>query len=334
MSLSRTERFCIPVIHGWKGKGLVESIFFKFNLGTSAFWVRHTFRKGKEKDEVATAGVWAIWNDGEGKHVAGCNSFPFHATEASNRRFYLRIGKSEISMGKAKGEVFCENGMRLAWDISFDVGCQSLVHFPFEAMYSLPFPKNKILSPLVSSRFSGAVEVGSNRIEVRRASGMLGHNYGETVAPTWAWAHTSEFDDEEGAVFEAVSSRLKIGRFLSPPMTIIFLKLRGKEYLLNSPISWLLNSSSISGFEWRFSGRSKKTTIWGVCRADPSLCVGLGYVSTDSRVVPCVNSNLADLEIVVSSPDAPRHVIRATRKATLELGGTLAPSQVPLMVQG
>jgi hypothetical protein len=47
-----------------------------------------------------------------------------------------------------------------------------------------------------------------------------------------------------------------------------------------------------------------------------------------------VNSNLADLEVVISSPDAPRHVLRAIRKATLELGGTLAPSHIPFMVQG
>jgi hypothetical protein len=237
-------------------------------------------------------------------------------------------------MGKARGEVFSEDGTRLAWDLSFDVGAPSLVHFPFQSMYSLPLPKNKIVSPLVSSRFSGKVEVGSNKLEVTRALGMLGHNYGEAVAPTWVWAHASEFDGEEGVVFEAVSSRIKIGSLMCPPTTIIFLKLRDKEYLLNSPASWFLNSSSVNGLEWRFSGKSKKTTIWGICRAEPYLCVGLGYISSDSRVVPCVNSNLADLEVVISSPDAPRHVLRATRKATLELGGTLAPSHIPFMVQG
>jgi len=324
----------VPVIHGWKGKGLVESIFFKFHLGIGAFWVRHTLRKPEDKNKEPTGAVWAIWNDGGGKHVVACNPFPFRSIEASNNRFYLRIGNSEVSMGKARGEVFSEDGIRLAWDLSFDVGAPSLVHFPFQSMYSLPFPKNKIVSPLVSSRFSGKVEVGSNKLEVTRALGMLGHNYGEAVAPTWVWAHASEFDGEEGVVFEAVSSRIKIGSLMCPPTTIIFLKLRDKEYLLNSPASWFLNSSSVNGLEWRFSGRSKKTTIWGICRAEQYLCVGLGYISSDSRVVPCVNSNLAHLEVVISSPDAPRHVLRATRKATLELGGTLAPSHIPFMVQG
>jgi len=204
----------------------VESLFLKFHLpGESAFWARYTLRRPAAGRGEAVGCLWAVHAAPEGTTVA-CNVHAADDVDCARTRFWLRIGPGELSTGRATGRVdrlVSPDGKAvdgsMEWDLAIESG-PTLVHLPLRALYEGPVPRNKIVSPLVSTRFHGTIRVRGREIRVNGAPGMQGHNWGAAVAPTWAWCHVSGFEDEPDAVFEAVTSRLPLGP-VPVPMTVM-----------------------------------------------------------------------------------------------------------------
>lgn len=335
MNLSVAERANLvrfaPVGRG----GLVESLFLKFHLPeeAAAFWARYTLRRPIPGRGEPVGSLWAVFSKRGAAVVAGCDPYPASEVAAGRDRFYLRIGPGELTMGRATGRVSTPAGP-VEWALTFETGTPGLVHFPSEALYRAPFPRNKIASPHVLTRFHGSLTVGGRTVGVSGAAGMQGHNWGPSVSPHWVWAHATCFDGEPDAVFEAVSSRLRVGPVLSPPLTILAVRARGRLVLFNRPDLWVRNRSDLRGLRWEVRSASGGVEVAGEVVARPEDAVGLDYVSSGGERVRCVNSNLARARVVVTGLPGGRLELVSPSGATLEAGGLAAPRDVPVVVSG
>lgn len=335
MNVPVAERFNLvrwsPVGHG----GLIESLFLKFHLPElrAAFWARYTLRRPQEGRGEPVGCLWAVFSEEGGTTIAGCDAYPAREVAVGRDRFYVRIGPGEMTMGRATGQV-TTSGRSIAWSLDFETGSPCLIHFPSEALYRGPFPRNKIASPHFRTRFRGTLCIGDRMVTVSDAVGMQGHNWGPTVSPSWLWAHATGFDGESDAVFEAVSSRLMVGPFRSPPLTILALRARGRQVLFNRPDLWVRNRCDLRGLRWEVSGSSGGVQVAAEVTARPQDTVGLDYLSPDGQRVRCVNSNLASARVVVTGFPGGHFELTTSVAATLEIGGLDAPRDIPVLVTG
>lgn len=321
------------------GRPCVESLFLKFHLPDStAFWARFTLRRPAPGAGEAVGCLWAVCARPGGTAVA-CNVYPESDVDCARNRFWLRIGPGELSTGRTVGRVdrlVAPDGTSIpgdmSWDLTFDTG-PTLVHLPLESLYDAPLPRNKIVSPLVQTRFHGTIRIQGTEIRVSGAPGMQGHNWGAAVAPTWAWCHVAGFDGEGDAVFEALNSRLPMGP-VEVPLTILYLRLRGREHKQNHPARMVLAKSRVEGLRWMFEGSMGGVRLDGEVVARPDAVVGLDYLSSDGSVVRCVNSNLASARVRVRGLPGGERVLATDHLATLELGGLAAPPDVHSAVRG
>ena len=171
------------------------------------------------------------------------------------------------------------------------------------------------ISPLVSRPWPGAA------------------NWGAAVSPSWAWCHVAGFEGEGDAAFEAVGSRLPLGP-LQMPVTMLYLRLKGQEFLLNNPARMLMARSNVKGLSWQFESSVGRVRLDGTIVARPEATVGLDYVSSDGQTVRCINSNQASASIRVRAPGIGERVLQTGHAATLELGGTEAPMEIQAAVRG
>lgn len=317
----------------------VESLFLKFHLpDNAAFWARYTLRRPEEGAGEPAGCLWAVYAGPEGTAVA-CDVHPASEIDCARSRFWLRIGPGELSTGRATGRVtrlVRPDGSaipgEMTWELSIEPG-PTLVHLPLESLYDAALPRNKIVSPLVATRFHGVLRIQGREVRVTAAPGMQGHNWGRAVAPSWAWCHVAGFEGEDDAAFEAVNSRLPLGP-LPVPLTLLYLRLRGRDHLQNSPARMVLARSRVEGLTWRFEGSMGAVRLDGEVTARREATVGLDYLSSDGRTVRCVNSNQASARLRVRGLPGGERELRAEHTATLELGGDAAPGDVPAAVKG
>ncbi len=317
----------------------VESLFLKFHLPDhSAFWARYSLRRPAPGQGDAVGCLWAIYAGPDGT-VMACDEYPASDVDCAKSRFWLRIGPGELSTGRATGRVdrLVSPGKTvlpgsMSWDLTIDSG-PTLIHLPYETMYDSFMPRNKIVSPLVSTRFHGTLRIQGREIRVGSAPGMQGHNWGAAVSPSWAWCHVAGFEGEGDAAFEAVGSRLPLGP-LQMPVTMLYLRLKGQEFLLNNPARMLMARSNVKGLSWQFESSVGRVRLDGTIVARPEATVGLDYVSSDGQTVRCINSNQASASIRVRAPGIGERVLQTGHAATLELGGTEAPMEIQAAVRG
>ncbi|NOZ02843.1 MAG: hypothetical protein GXP54_13295 [Deltaproteobacteria bacterium] len=317
--------------------GIVESLFLKFHIPEegAAFWTRYTLRRPLPGCGKPVGCLWAVHSSVTGEQTAGCDTYSASEISVDTDPFNLTIGPGGLSMGRATGRVKASGGGELEWDLGFEAGDGCLVHFPLEAMYHIGFPRNKLASPHVSTRFYGTVRVGDRTFRVDGARGMQGHNWGPGVSDHWVWSHINTFEGRDDVVFEGLSSILRLGPVSLPPLTILYLKVAGREWLLNAPHQMLLGRSSTEGLTWKFGGCCSGIGISGTVAASSGLTTGLDYISSDGSVKRCLNSNLADARIMVTGLPEGALELTSLRTATLEMGGEAAIGvDVPVTVKG
>lgn len=316
----------------------MESFFIKLHVPEegAAFWARYTLRRPVSGAGEPVGCLWGVFSRVTGDQTAGCDIFPADQVATGTEHFYLKIGPGELSMGRATGKVTTEaaGGSDLEWDLSFEAGAGCVAHFPAEAMYNLGFPRNKLASPHVSTRFYGTIKAGERTYRVDGARGMQGHNWGPAVSDHWVWSHMNTFEGHDDAVFEGVSSILRIGPVTLPSLTILYLRVDGNEWLFNGLHQMILSRSETRGLTWKFAGSSGNLRLSGSVVAQPELTTSLDYISSDASTVRCLNSNLSDARLALEGLPGGRRELTARRTATLEMGGRAATVDIPVVVSG
>jgi hypothetical protein len=306
MVLTSAEQDALPRYRPGIGGGQVESHFIKFNLPEArAVWLKFTLLEKTGVGAPAVAEAWAIAFNlaKDGGHVALKSTWPLQAASLGAQRFSLRVGEIAWEAGSCKGELWDEQH-RVSWALTFDTPPETFRMLPAEWMYTGPLPKTKTLSPWIDTRFSGTVTVDGVTTRVEAAPGMLGHNWGRQQAEFWTWAHTNAFDGLDGALFEGVTSKLKFGPVTSPLLTVLHVRIPGERLNLNGLGQLLLTRSRPRGLSWTVEGRTRDRRVWARFQAPRERFVGVNYHDPDDRIAHCLNTKIADGELVVRGKTA------------------------------
>ncbi len=310
------------------GAAHVESLFIKLNLSDArAVWLKITFlqRMVGRRDAVCEAWAMAFNMGDEPGHVAIKRTFPASEAKVERDSLYVRVGGIELKHGRAKGELVDEAGEhRITWDLAFATEPEGFRHLPYAWMYEGPIPKSKANSPVLDTRFEGSVTVDGQTTKIQAAPGMLGHNWGSEHAVSWCWAHCNRWVDLDGIVFEGVTSRVKMGPVTAPQLTVLHLRVPGERVTMNGAVQLVRTKSKVDGLRWEFKGQRGDRRLEGFFSAEPERFVGVDYHEPDGRVVHCLNSKIADGELVLlgRSDKGWRPLLSAVadRSAALEIG--------------
>lgn len=305
--------------------GHVESYFFKLNdpEGRRALWLKGTLlaRPGK----APQAEAWAIAFDRTRGHRAAKLERPIGGrwTEGlsfSDRGLDVRIGGIHLGEQTLSGELRGKD-TTIRWELRHEPRQGPLVPFPSLAMYEGSFPRSKLVSPSPDARFHGWYDVDGERVEVASWRGMQGHNWGKSHAYRYAWAHCNQFEGHDDVVFEGLTGQIKMGPLVTPPITLLCLRVRGVHYDWNRPQDWLQASARTGTRRWEFQSRSDLGRLEGWLEAPTEDLVGLIYENPTGPTTHCLNSKLARAELLFHP--AGRAPLRLESKAAaLELGTT------------
>ncbi len=304
--------------------GHYESHFLKVNLleEQAALWWKFTITQPVMGRGPAKFEVWAVFFDGADPARSCATRETFSASQSRIGRDALHCvyGDNVLEHGRSKGVM---DGF--AWDLEFDPPEDGFRHFPNARMYEGPVPGAKALTPAIDVAFRGTATVGDRRFVLDGNPGMQGHNWGRRHAERWVWVHCNAFEDGVQAVFEAVSSKLRLGRLNSPQMTILHLEAEGMEPLtINGWSEMVRATSDLRGLRWRFRGSRGDRGLEGVFSAPPERFVGLNYENPGGDKIHCLNSKIADGELRLLRRDAGiwrlERSLTARATAALEIG--------------
>lgn len=313
-------------------RGFYEVYYLKFNeiSSSTAFWIRYTILSPLNGDAVAE--VWAIFFDAlnPGNNSAFKETFPISEAELSKDRFYFRIGNSEIAHNFARGEIKKDNGY-IRWDLNYIPGVRTFYHYPHSIMYRLRIPKTKVCSPNFDIKIDGKVEVNGREIICNHAPGQQSHIWGTKHAERWVWANCNLFKNS-GGIFEGISAQIRIGNFITPPLTPLYVKFREEEFYMNGLLRAIKNSSSTEFPRWRFSGECGRYRFEGDVFAEDNNFVGVEYTDPDGEKLWCYNTKVADMKIKVFLRDRQVDELVSERCAAFEFVSRERIEGVPVLI--
>jgi hypothetical protein len=305
--------------------GHVESFFLKANdpAADRALWLKFTIY-APLGGAATVCEVWAILFDGDAGHVAAKETYPIAEMRLGAGGVGITMKDSALTPGHTTGTIHAPDGATVRWDLLYDATRSPLYPLPMDWMYTAPFPKFKTLTPTADTRFSGFIEAGDRRFEVRDWPGMQGHNWGRAHAERYAWAHCNLFTDpgdggHEGAIFEGFSARIKLGPVTTPFLTLVKLVHRGITYDFTDVTCWLRASSQLDHTAWDFVSVKGRQRLLGSLWTTPEQMVGLTYRNPDGGITHCLNSKIAHCELRLLEGGATRIRLRSEAKAALEV---------------
>ena len=305
--------------------GFYESHFLKVNLlpERAAFWWKFTVLQPLAGGGPARFEVWAIFFDAAdpARSCAVKETFSATAVSIARDRLHCVYGENVLEHGHTSGTL----GGRLTWELRWTPPEQSFRHFPSESMYTGSFPKTKALSPTISAPFHGTATVDGRTFTLAGSPGMQGHNWGKNHAEQWVWTHCNTFREDPRVVFEAVSSRIKLGPVSSPLLTILHVEDgEGEPLTVNGYAQLVRTTSDLDGLRWRFRGSDGPRGVEGVFSAPADRFVGVVYEDPNGRQTNCLNSKIADADLRILHRDGGiwrlRRALTSGAAAALEIG--------------
>ncbi|WP_374591225.1 hypothetical protein [Aquabacterium sp.] len=309
-------------------RGHVESYFLKLNSPAQRFaaWFKFTFLAPLHGEPLAE--VWAVWFDMDdpSRTRAWKASVPLTGGVIVNDDIHLRIAGCELTPDGTRGSLSVQRDGaahtdHIDWDLRFTPGAAPLVHLPWAWMYERKLPKSKILAPHPASRFDGSIHLNGERFTVHDAPGTLGHNWGAEHAWSYAWAHCSAFDGfGEDTFFEGFSTRIKLGCWVTPVLSVAHLSLDGHRHAFNRRRSMVSRPVSIGLQRWQFRLDGDDHALVGEFDAPRDDFICLHYGNPDGSTAYCLNSKLASGELrLLDHRDRVVARLTTARQAALEV---------------
>ncbi len=285
-----------------EARGHYESWFVRGNHPTRplAFWFRYTVTSPANRPQDGVAELFAIVFDGErGRHFVAREKLALSDAMFPSAGLDVRIGSARLTRDHASGAANGES--RIAWDLHVSGGTAPLLLLP-ENLYAGGFPRAKSVVMRPNVTFSGAVHVGTDKIDVTGWTGSVNHNWGERHTDRYAWGQVAGFTDAPDAFLELISARIAVGPLLTPAMTPLVLRWRGREYRLNK-LSKLFGRAHVKGLVWTFKAKGEGIAVRGTIRAAPVDMVTLFYTNPPGGQKLCVNTKIGSCELDITSPD-------------------------------
>jgi hypothetical protein len=312
-------------------RGHYESFFQRANHPRRplAFWIRYTLFSPAGRPADAFAELWALYFDGEVSTVTAVKERrPLAECELLQGKLGIRIGGSSLENGSLRGAARSETH-RIGWVLDYEAPEPPLLLLPPD-LYEGAFPKAKSLVGAPLACYRGALEVDGRTIDVSDWVGSQNHNWGSRHTERYAWGQVAGFDDAPDAFLECASARVRLGPVLSPFMTVIVLRLGGREHRLNALWTAAWASTELDDLRWSFRSARGGLRIEGELSAPPEAFVALAYDDPPGGQKICLNTKLARCELHVRVPGEPERRLRTANRAAFELLGDAPHPAIPL----
>ena len=296
--------------------GHVESHFLKANSpdGERAIWIKHTLLVPAQRPEEAIGEVWAIAFAQRGtRKLAVKRSFPLSQLHSRAEPFELRAPCAELTSHRARGEL---DG--LAWQLELDPVAPPFRPFALERMYTGRFPRSKSLTPIPDASLRGEFSAFGERWDLASWRGAQGHNWGVSHAHAYAWAHCNAWRDAPGVWFEALTGKVRLGRFITPWLSVAGFAFEGRVYRFDGPRALGSRKIEIDARSYRLELHQAGASVRAEFRAEREQLAGLNYRDPDDGLLACLNSKLACGRLTFN--DGAREIVLHTDQAALELG--------------
>lgn len=293
---------------GDKSGGHYESYFVRANDADTgrAFWIRYTIYQNEpgQGHKPPMAELWAIWFEKGKQPIAAKSELSLSKAEFSHSHFSLNFDGATFDSTRLKGVAHNCGTNTIEWDLTMAPMAKISNNSPIFPLplsaYDAPLPRAKLLIAQPFVHFTGQLLVNGSKIPIREWQGSQNHNWGSRHTDEYAWGQVAGFDDGADAFLEVASAKLKFGPVMTPFLTPIFLRYKGRDYCLNGYWQSVKNRAELSYFDWRFSGESAELKIEGRIHADRQDFVALNYYNPPGDVKTCLNSKVASCEVTLT----------------------------------
>ena len=311
------------------GAGHYESFYIKATEpgGGRGIWIRHTIHQ--RPGEPASASLWFTYFDSDAagpratKQTVGRDelSFPDDA--------YIRVGSAVLEPGRAEGSATSDS-LAATWDLSFTDESEPLHHLPHELMYRTKLPKTKFLSPYPTAKFTGAVTLGDETVEIAGWPGMIGHNWGAEHAERWVWIQASELGGNEGDYLDVAAGRIKVGGWTTPWVANGRIVIDGEPYRVGGFRGTYGTELSESPTSCEFTIPGKGINVKGRVSAPAKDFVAWIYADPKGPEHNTLNCSISDIELKVERAGRPHAHLGVERAAAYEFGTRDTDHGMPL----
>jgi hypothetical protein len=321
-------------------KGFYDVWFLKLNdpLTQKALWLRFS-SLGSSNGFRRVAENWAIFfqrtAQDEVKKTALKQSYDLSSSTQKDPQPSIRTGDCSLSPSESRGTIQSK-GSSISWDLKFTpVKDISFDPIP-ERFRNMGLIKNSFYTPFEHILVSGKTTVNGETTEWKDAAGMEGRRVGTRDAQSWTWGHCNTFKDEKGEysdfVFEGLSTKLKLGPFVSPRVSAFFFYYQGKAYTFNSLRRLLQIKSKNTLNEWNFEAGKDDISFRGYIRAEHKDFVGLTLEDTNGSLIYCSTSTLSNMRILVYRSGKLESTLQSVGSAAFETASRERNPYVPLVL--
>ena len=322
----------------FSAEGMYESFYFRGTSddGARAFWLKHNILRYRGAQDVWLECALILFDR------ASCRTAAVYAHEAVDAASFARAAQVSrdwdhvgmemrsgatvrIGRGHVGGEASGEGGAA-KWELALHRSGIKFHHFPFNSMYALHWPRNKVLTRDCRLRFEGTLQAGDLAFE-GEFTGMNGHNWGTAHAHAYAYANCAQFADGQDAYFDGFSARIAPSM---PWMTVAGLYLRGRWHLFNG--LWRAMRQPVrrvDDYAWSaevFNATHRlRIEVDGATPAQLPW-IALNYENPDRTRSVVKSTKLAAMKLHLATLDGHLETELASDAAELE---TLLPGQAP-----
>jgi Tocopherol cyclase len=204
----------------------------------------------------------------------------------------VRIGPSTLGSGRLEGSLE-GGGHAVRWSLRHPTGDETLRLLPGFADRDGLAP-TRPCSPNPATHVTGTIEVDGEASSLEGAPGQQGHLWGRRHAERWAWAHCSDFLDDDAAL-HALAARGRMGPFGGPYLTSIGLRWEGRWIRL-----WKLARRCDFGLgRWRLDLGDRRYRLTGRIEAPTLALIRARYEDPDGRPRHCHSSEIASCRLAL-----------------------------------
>jgi hypothetical protein len=295
--LAGTEQYNLPRMLDKRSGYEVYYLRFTDPKQQIGLWYRQTFLI-PEAGEPEASIWWMIYDLAHPhKNFAWRKTVPLSETRIERDMFYFSVSGGEIYHKGSHGSLKA-NEKKIEWRLVWEPGTKAFKAYP-APFYFLPFPKTKFLSPNPVIAVTGELKWGERRYQFDGIPGEQSHVWGRRHAHSWTWGSTTFFAGTEKVLFQGLSARVPLGRKISPPLSLFYLRVGDKEYSFRQPWQWTKNNSHSSSVRWHFSAETRRQKITGDVFLKEKDLIGVTYTDPDASQRYCYHCENATLHLKI-----------------------------------
>jgi hypothetical protein len=242
---------------------------------------------------------------------------------------WIKVDGAEVGPGRASGAVDTDT-VKASWELTFSGDAEPCKYLPSDRLYETRLPKTKFVAPFPDARFSGALKIDGETVELDSWPGMIGHNWGTEHAERWVWLEGTGFDGSPDTYFDAGAARIKLGPWTTPWVPSGMLMLEGETHRLGGFGQIRGAAIEESAGECSFVLPGKDIVVRGKVSAPQKDFVGWVYADPAGPEHNTINCSVADLELTVERPALAAVRLSLPAGAAYELGMRETDHGVPI----